>query len=191
MVLAGTIKADGKIYSHNESILPTGITNGTTLLTSIDYKSGYTFKITEGGTLTIGSGEGSTFKVEPGDILLCVNNKTGGTAKASDFTVIQNNIEGALYSDRALKGVVFGTGSYQLSALTNPASNVTGFLKATGDSLSWESKENLWRTFYNGSASGSSINNKNIILQTSIGTNTTNPLEITFDTTGTNAIIKY
>jgi len=45
-------------------------------------------KFTDAGTLTLGSGNNAVaFIVEPGDVLLAINDK-GDTFKGSDFTVI-------------------------------------------------------------------------------------------------------
>jgi len=45
MVFVGTIKADGTITAHNTSILPTA-EDGTTNLTYLNYKVGWTFRFT-------------------------------------------------------------------------------------------------------------------------------------------------
>lgn len=193
LIFVGTINAAGVFQSHNNALFPT-IINGTTSVanTNFNYKSGYTMKFTNSGTITLGDqGEEVSFNVEPGDVLLCVSDK-GQTYKGSDFTVIQNNIDGALVSTTALTGLLYGTGSRTISALENPADG-DRFLKfnATTEAMEWATPSSLWRTFYNGTTSGATINDKNIVLITDSGNGTTDPLTIAFGTSGNNATITY
>ena len=193
LILVGTIDHNGLFKSHNSTLFPS-IQDDTTYVSTLDYKAGYTFKFTDSGVITLGdSGYQLSFTVEPGDVLLCVNDKPSGIYRGSDFTVIQNNIEGGLVSSNALTGVLYGTGTRSVSALANPQS--TKYLRYTvvqeTGTLEWVDASAGWRTFYQGSVSGSTIQNKNIIMAAATGNSADNPLVISFDTSGTNAIITY
>lgn len=192
MLLVGTVDHTGVFKSHNSDLFPSIIDN-TTNITALDYKAGYTFKITDSGSLSIGdTGYVVTFTVEPGDVLLCVADKNSNI-RGNDFTVIQNNIDGSVVSANALTGVLYGTGTRSISALANPES--TKYLRYTvtnnEGALEWVDSSAGWRTFYNGSTSGTAIQNKNIIMTAASGNDTVNPLVITFDNTGTNGTITY
>jgi len=149
-------------------------------------------KFTQAGNLVLGEpGYQVTYTVEPGDILLCINDK-GSTFKGSDFTVIQNNIDGALTSADVLNGILYANNSRNIESLSFPTDG-DGYLKfnASSETIEWVAKSTLWRTFYQGSTSGSTISNKNIILKTVTGTSTTDPLLISFGTEGANGTITY
>ena len=187
LVFIGTITHTGIFKTHNARLVP-DIINDTSSITasSFDYKAGYTMKFTDAGTLTLGSGNNAVaFIVEPGDVLLAINDK-GDTFKGSDFTVIQNNISGALTSDTELNGIVTANSSRTLTAFAYP---VTGTpLLRYNNGLEWTDASSIWRTYTCG---GSSIQNKNIVLKTAIGEGTTTPFTIEFGTEGNNASITY
>lgn len=190
LVFIGTIGIDGAFRSHNNVILP-DITDNVTTIGSINYKAGYTMKFVQAGNVTIGTGDNATtFAVEIGDILVCVSNKVSNTTKGSDFTVVQNNIDGAVTASNNLSGIVIGTDSKVVSSFGYPTSG-TKLLKATESGLAWADYSSVWRTFYNGNTSGGTINNKDIILKTATGNATDNPIAITFGTEDGNATITY
>ena len=193
LVFVGTINAAGVFQSHNSQILENVIDGSTTINSnSFVYKAGYTMKFTQAGTIILGeTGYEVTFTVEPGDVLLCVNDKKT-TFKGSDFTVIQNNIDGSLTSASLLNGILFANNSRSIDSLAFP-SDGDGYLKfnATSEVLEWVAKSALWRTFYNGSTSGTTIQNKNIILKSATGQSTTDPLVITFGTESGQGTITY
>lgn len=193
LVFVGTINATGVFQSHNSQILENVIDNTTTINSaSFPYKAGYTMKFTQAGTLVLGeAGYQVTFNVEPGDVLLCINDK-GNTFSGSDFTVIQNNIDGALTSAALLNGLLYASNSRSVNSLAFPVDG-DGYLKfnATSEVLEWVANSALWRTFYNGSTSGSTISNKNIILKSATNTSTTDPLVITFGTESGQGTITY
>ena len=193
LIFVGTITASGTFVSHNSAIL-NNVIDGTTTInsSSFPYKAGYTMKFTQAGNLVLGEpGYQVTYTVEPGDILLCINDK-GSTFKGSDFTVIQNNIDGALTSADVLNGILYANNSRNIESLSFPTDG-DGYLKfnASSETIEWVAKSTLWRTFYQGSTSGSTISNKNIILKTVTGTGTTDPLLISFGTEGANGTITY
>lgn len=186
MLFIGTIDNTGTFKSHNSSIL-SDVTDNTTKITQIAYKAGYTAKFTNAGTLTIG---GVSFTVEAGDMLIAVNDK-GDSVSGGDFTIVQNNISGALTSDTVLSGIVVAnTQGRSLTSFAYPESG-TKFLKATSSGLAWVDQSSLWRTFYKDSSGGTTISNKNIILKVDTGTGTSNPLELIFDSSSTPASITY
>lgn len=96
MVFAGTLRRNSSsklvFVSHNP-ILDFGvtITDGTTRLDQVtNYSAGWTFRIvTEGGKTDIDT-------VEIGDLVIAYKDITSSTYNKYDFTVVQNNINGAL-----------------------------------------------------------------------------------------------
>jgi hypothetical protein len=147
MVFIGTITASGTITSHNNAVLPTAI-DGSTNLTYLNYKVGWTFRFVEAGTF---NGE----DVEIGDMIIAVHAK-GNEFDIDDWTVIQTNINGALTSASSLNGLLYANNSRVVNSLTL----ASGILKYDGNSLSFVNPNTLWRD----------IN----INSTSIGTNALN-----------------
>lgn len=188
LVFIGTITSSGVFKSHNERILPNVVNNTTTITAqTFDYRAGYTMKFTDSGTITLGTGANAVeFTVEPGDVLLAINDKNQ-VYKGSDFTVIQNNISGGLVSATDLNGIVTGSGTRTLSAFAYPDSGTPVLQYNNG--LQWAAVNSLWRTIYD--VNSNSIQDKNIVLKTATGNGTQTPLTVTFGTEGSNATITY
>lgn len=140
MVFAGTLKVNGSdliFVSHNANLdFGVTVTDNTTKLSDITkYSAGWTFKIvTSGGTVTnIGT-------VEIGDMLISTVDQATAYS-ASNWNVIQANIDGAVTAVSALtaNGIVLGAGNKTAKILTTV--NTAGYLKPNGSS------EPEWSTF--------------------------------------------
>lgn len=132
MVFVGTIKADGTITSHNPAVLPTAVDN-TTLMTSLNYKVGWSFRFVEAGTF---NGE----DIEIGDMIIAVKAKSG-QFDIDDWTVIQTNISGALTATSNLNGLLYANNSRVVNSLALSS----GILKYDGTNLSFVNPNTLWR----------------------------------------------
>ena len=156
MIFVGTMNAAGVIQAHNSAVV-NNVTDGTTNIITLDYKTGWTLRFTTAGQF---QGE----NVEVGDMLIAVNNK-GNDFSISDWTIIQANLDGTLSSTSNLTGVLYGTGSRNISALAFDNGKV---LKSTTDGISFVNPNTLWRTI--------KVDN------TSIGTHDLNLLSSTYIT---------
>ena len=132
MVFVGTIDADGTITSHNIAVLPTAV-DGTTNLTYLNYKVGWTFRFVEAGTF---NGE----DIEIGDMIIAVRAK-GNEFSIDDWTVIQTNISGALTSVSNLNGILYSNSS----RIVNSLAFSSGILKYNGSSLEFVNPNTIWR----------------------------------------------
>lgn len=132
MVFVGTIEADGTLTSHNSAVVPTAV-DGTTNLTYLNYKVGWTFRFVEAGTF---NGE----DVEIGDMIIAVHAK-GNEFDIDDWTVIQTNISGALTSVSNLNGILYANSSRVVNSLAFS----TGILKYNGSSLEFVNPNTTWR----------------------------------------------
>lgn len=189
LVFIGTINDRGVFTSHNNTLLP-GVINNQTTISQIAYKAGYTAKLTNSGDLVIGTDTYAvTFPVEIGDVLVCVSDYNT-TVKGSDFTVIQGNLDGTLTSADVLDGILIADNSRSVSSYAYPSSD-DKILGGTSSGLSWLDYSDIWRTFYANDTNGTTISNKDIIIAAATGNGTTDPLTVSFDTSGTQATIKY
>lgn len=155
MVFVGTISHTGVIKSHNANVIQA--IDDTSVISDFDYRSGWTFRFVTAGTF---NGE----EVEVGDMLIALNNK-GANFAASDWTIIQTNINGALTSASTLSGILYANNSRTIQSLAFGS----GILKSDGSSISFVNPNTTWRD----------IKVKN----TSIGTNVLNLLQ------GSNVVI--
>ena len=132
MVFVGTLDSTGTITSHNSAVIPTAV-NGTSNITYLNYKVGWTFRFIEAGTF---NGE----NVEVGDMLIAVHAK-GNEFSINDWTVIQTNISGALTSSSNLDGILYANNS----RIVNSLNFSSGILKYSGSALQSVNPNTIWR----------------------------------------------
>lgn len=140
MMFAGTVNESGVILSHNSELISTGITDGTTNISELtNYKAGWTFRVTTNTTGTI-SGIGV---VEDGDML--ISTKANSVYTASDFTVIQANLNGAVTSTAtSLDGILYGTGNRTVTSL-NGTSGLILQANGSGNAPTWIDPKSIYR----------------------------------------------
>lgn len=131
MIFVGTITSLGVIKSHNPNVLTA--TNNQTNFKDTPYKIGWTFRFTEAGSF-----EGEN--VEPGDMIIAVDNKEDSFS-FSDWTIIQNNIDGALTSNFNLSGLLYANNSRSVQSLLFG----NGILKSDGTSIEFVNPNTIWR----------------------------------------------
>lgn len=140
MIFVGTLNGSGVIQSHNTVVIPTGVIDGTTNISALTtYSAGWTFKVTTVGTIT-GIG-----KVEPGDMLVASSNYVTAY-KATDWTVIQANIDGAvsIATNLVANTVTLGASATTVKSLVNGISGQYLMINSTGIP-SWTSVASLLR----------------------------------------------
>lgn len=117
MVMKGTIAADGKITSGDTNI------NGKLISAITGYSSGWTFRVAAASTNPLWNDSTDT-KVEAGDMVVAI--KDYGTAnQASDWSIVQSNLIGAVTSDSTLTAsqVVLGAGGQKVKILAAGSAN--------------------------------------------------------------------
>lgn len=77
------------VLAANDAMIFKGVVNTPGDIAATDYDAGWTYKV---GTAGIYKGQ----KCEVGDLIVCVNDYAAEGASASDWTVIQTNIDGAV-----------------------------------------------------------------------------------------------
>lgn len=132
MIFVGTIDSTGIIRAHNANILTA--TDDITNVENTEYKVGWTFRFTTSGTF---NGK----EVEPGDILIAVESKNTDF-DINDWTIIQNNISGALTSTNNLNGLLYASNSRNIQSIALQSGVVT----SNGSTLSFVNPNTLWRT---------------------------------------------
>ena len=163
MRFLGTVNGSGIIQSHNTTIYPSGITDGTTNISALtSYHAGDTWKITSSGTIS-----GITPNVESGDMLICVSNY-GSAYAASDWTVVQANTDGVVTSANTLSGIIYGTGTRALSSLGFSSGKI---LSNNGTAPTWVDTTSLYRTIQ---VEGTSIGTATLNLKGGALTSVTN-----------------
>lgn len=134
MLFVGTLNGTGVIQSHNTIVIPSGVVDGTTNISAlVNYSAGWTFKVTAPGTIA------NIGKVEVGDMLIASNNFVTAY-KASDWSVIQANIDGAVIASASLaaNAVVVGAGTTAVKSLAN-GSNGQYLIINSGGIPAWTS----------------------------------------------------
>lgn len=149
MVFMGTIKADGTITSYNTKVAANSkltITANTTKITALTkHVVGWTWKFSDVGTFTFGD---FTQKVEIGDMLVCIT--AGTNTSTAVYTVIQNNIDGAVTASDVLNGIVYSdSNSRSVKSLAFPTSNKILSWNTT-NGLVWKDDSNSWRGIWVG-----------------------------------------
>lgn len=132
MIFVGTIDSTGIIRAHNANILTA--TDDITNVENTEYKVGWTFRFTTSGTF---NGK----EVEVGDILIAVGSKNTDF-DINDWTIIQNNISGALTSTNNLNGLLYASNSRNIQSIALQSGVVT----SNGSALSFVNPNTLWRT---------------------------------------------
>ena len=138
MIFKGLVGANGAL---------TGEGGTGNIKTVTGYKAGWTYKVTVSQTVL-----GET--VEPGDMLIAINDEVGGH-KDSDWSVIQANIDGAVTAVDTLTAnrLLFGDGNRGAKSLSSGSSGQYLISKGTG-LPKWESRTFNTLTVTGGSASG-------------------------------------
>ena len=141
---AAKLYADGMIAGNDAMVFKGTIGTGGTL-TIIDfnalttYNVGWTYKVIEAGTI-------KGVACEIGDLVMALVDRTGTGAVNSDWTVVQTNIDGAVYSSVSLTDnqlVVGGVGTTQVKTL---AAGTNGYvLKMVSGIPTWSTDSNTWR----------------------------------------------
>lgn len=137
MQFVGTLSNTGVIKTYNSGVITQAITTGTTNISALtSYSAGWSWKVddTTAGTIS-GIGE-----VEPGDMVICVKDITSGTYSASDWTIIQGNITGAVTTGSNAtvlteNQLVVGAGSHLAKTLA--AGSDSYILKMSGGVPTW------------------------------------------------------
>lgn len=141
---AAKLYADGIIAGNDAMVFKGTIGTGGTLtiiafnaLTS--YNVGWTYKVIEAGTI-------KGIACEIGDLVMALVDRTGTGAVNSDWTVVQTNIDGAVYSSVTLTDnqvIVGGVGSTQVKVL---AAGTNGYaLKMVSGTPQWSADVDTWR----------------------------------------------
>lgn len=154
MLYVGTISGTGVIQSHNSAVISSGVVDGETNISKLpNYSAGWTFKVISDGTIS------SIGKVEIGDMLIATNNMSE-SYKASDWNVIQSNIDGAvtIAANLTPNTLTIATSATTIKSLTN--GSVGQFLVIGDDGVpKWSSSSNVFRTIkYNNQELLSSTN---------------------------------
>lgn len=136
MLFVGTINGNGVIQSHSETVLEDVIDGETNISNLSKYEAGWTFRFTTSGTFIE--------NVEPGDMLICINNKQE-EFNYSDFTIIQNNIDGAVIKSQNLieNSIILGSGIGSIKSLPNGSNDQV--LKIKNGIPTWDIDINTWR----------------------------------------------
>lgn len=140
MLFVGTINGTGVIQSHNSSVVTA--TDDTTNISALTgYSAGWTFKVTASGTI---SGVGT---VESGDMVICIKDYASAYS-ASDWTVVQANIDGAVTASAALTASQLVIGSSGSKDVKTLAAGTNGyFLSMVSGVPTWVANpnSNTWR----------------------------------------------
>lgn len=139
MLFVGTINGTGVIQSYNNAVITQSITVQTTNISDLTaYSAGWTFKVTSAGTIA------NIGKVESGDMIICV--KDYNTAySASNFTVVQANIDGAVTIANNLVSdtITLGASATTIKSLANGTSGQ--YLRMGDSTPEWTTMTNKYR----------------------------------------------
>lgn len=136
--------ADGIIAGNDAMVFIGTIGSGGTLTISAfnaltTYNVGWTYKVIEAGTI-------KGVICEVGDLIIALVDRSGTGAVNADWTVIQTNIDGGVYSTTTLienQVVVGGVGTTQVKTL---AAGTNGYvLKMVSGIPTWSADTNTWR----------------------------------------------
>ena len=136
--------ADGIIAGNDAMVFKGTIgTGGTYTITNFNalttYNTGWTYRVIEAGTV-----KGKVCEI--GDLVVAIVDRAGTGAVDADWTVVQTNIDGAVYSSVNLTEnqlVVGGAGTTQVKVL---AAGTNGYvLKMVAGIPAWAADTNTWR----------------------------------------------
>ena len=122
-------------FAANDAMLFKGTigTGGTvTTLPTSGYKKGWTYRVITKGTY-------ATHNCEIGDLIIAIEDgpETQQSARGTDWTVAQTNIDGAVVAngDLTAEGLVLGNGNKTVKVLSKGTSGQ--ILKSTGSGVEW------------------------------------------------------
>ena len=158
-------------FATNDAMVFKGIINSTSAFTTIlgqDYSAGWTYRAD--GSFFL-SGDNRIYYVEPGDLIIAIKDK-GSSGSVNDWTVVEHNIDGALYKSTSFTGdkilmSVSTSGSVKEGTITTTAV-VTGINTAASISTTTTSIPNVSA---NTTVVASKITSNNVTVVNSISQN--------------------